>query len=39
MKVKHYANYHELYTYLVAFAAMLLVLRIVAENTRYLEIP
>ncbi|MDY6832279.1 MAG: VWA domain-containing protein [Thermodesulfobacteriota bacterium] len=39
VKAKHYAHYRDLYAYLAACAAILLVLRSVAENTRYLEIP
>lgn len=38
-KLEIYANYKDLYGYLAVFALLLIVLRVVAENTRYLEAP
>ncbi len=38
-RLEIYANYQDLYGYLAVLALMLLVLRVVAENTRYLEVP
>ncbi len=39
VKVDVYANYKDLYGYLAAVILVLLLLRVLAENTRYLEVP
>ena len=39
VKVDLYLNYRDLYRYLAGLALLLLVLRVLGENTRYLEVP
>ncbi|MFP4040037.1 MAG: VWA domain-containing protein [Desulfosudaceae bacterium] len=38
-RVYTYANYRDLYGWLIGAALLLLLLRVIAENTRYLEVP